>query len=68
LELEVFSEIGENLTNIYTIRRNYSQEQKTLETTVINFEQELKTFFPKSHWAIIRDFKNSLKQEIARFL
>lgn len=32
----------------------------------IDFEKELKLFLPKSHWAIIKDFKNSLMQEIRR--
>ena len=34
----------------------------------INFEVELKRFLPKSHWAIIRDFKNTLEREIDRFI
>lgn len=34
----------------------------------INFEAELKRFLPKSHWEIIRDFKNTLKREIDRFI
>ncbi len=37
---------------------------EALKTTKINFEQELKQFLPKSHWAIIRDFENILKREI----
>ena len=37
-----------------------------LEKTGINFEKELKYFLPKSHWAIIRDFKNILSEEIKR--
>ena len=33
----------------------------------INFEKELKEFLPRSHWAIIRDFKQTLEKEIQRF-
>lgn len=32
----------------------------------IQFDQELKLFLPKSHWAVIRNFKNTLEQEIRR--
>lgn len=39
-----------------------------LHKTNIQFEQELKLFLPKSHWAIIRNFKNSLEQEIKKTL
>jgi len=35
-----------------------------LAKTGINFEQELKQFLPKSHWAIIKDFKTTLEREI----
>lgn len=53
-----------------------SQEQKKvlskalveLKKTHINFEKELKQFLPKSHWAIIRDFKTTLEREINRFI
>lgn len=34
----------------------------------INFEAELKQFLPKSHWAIMRDFKVTLAREIQRFI
>lgn len=34
----------------------------------INFEVELKQFLPKTHWAIIRDFKGNLEREIQRFI
>ncbi len=34
----------------------------------IHFEVELKQFLPKSHWAIIRDFKNALEREINRLI
>lgn len=37
-----------------------------LSKTQIPFEQELKIFLPRSHWAIIRNFKNTLEQEIKR--
>lgn len=35
-----------------------------LEKTNIDFEKELKQFLPKSHWQIIRDFKNNLGNEL----
>ncbi|MDP2632658.1 MAG: nucleotidyl transferase AbiEii/AbiGii toxin family protein, partial [Candidatus Curtissbacteria bacterium] len=34
----------------------------------MNFEAELKQYLPKSHWAIIRDFKTNLEREINRFI
>ena len=39
-----------------------------LQKTKINFEVELKQFLPKSHWAIIRDFKKTLEREMQRFM
>jgi len=39
-----------------------------LETEKIDFKQELKIFLPHSHWAIIRDFKKNLLQEMQRFI
>lgn len=37
-----------------------------LRSTEINFEMELKQFLPKSHWAVISDFKQVLEKEIER--
>ncbi len=34
----------------------------------IQFEKELKMFLPKNHWAIIKNFKNILEQEIKRVI
>lgn len=34
----------------------------------VNFEAELKRFLPKSHWAIIRDFRQTLEREIKNSL
>lgn len=39
-----------------------------LSKTKINFEKELKQFLPKSHWPIIKNFKNSLRSEIQRHI
>lgn len=39
---------------------------RALKSTNINFAQGLKQFMPKTHWAIIRDFKNILEREIQR--
>lgn len=44
------------------------QALAALNSTDINFETELKQFLPKTHWAIIRDFKNTLEREINRFI
>ena len=44
------------------------QVLETLKHTTINFEQELKQFLPKSHWAQIRGFPETLEREIERFL
>lgn len=41
---------------------------KVLQSANINFEKELKQFLPKSHWLIIRDFKNILEREIKRLI
>lgn len=41
---------------------------KALRETEINFEKELKQFLPKTHWALIRDFKQTLEREIQRFI
>lgn len=43
------------------------QVLKALEESDINFESELKQFLPKSHWAIIHDFKSVLERELNRF-
>ena len=40
---------------------------KTLQKTDINFEKELKEFLPKTHWAIIRNFKKTLASELNRY-
>lgn len=39
-----------------------------LRASKINFDVELKQFLPKSHWIIIKDFKQTLKREIARYI
>ena len=44
------------------------QVLKALSQTKINFEVDLKQFLPRSHWAIIRDFRNTLEREIDRFI
>ncbi len=44
------------------------QALQTLQSTDLNFEKELKRFLPKTHWAIIKDFKTTLKREINRFI
>lgn len=41
---------------------------KIVRQTNINFEKELKQFLPKSHWAVIKDFKRTLEREIERFI
>jgi len=41
---------------------------ETLRQSRIGFEQELKEFLPRSHWAVIRSFPASLEREIERFL
>ena len=45
-----------------------AQALQVLKQSSINFEQELKTFLPKSHWAIIRGLPGTLEKEIQRFL
>lgn len=41
---------------------------KTLKDSDLNFEAELKQFLPKSHWLIIRNFRETLEQEMERFV
>lgn len=41
--------------------------QALKETDNVNFEEELKKFLPRSHWAILQDLKTMLKREINRF-
>ena len=44
-----------------------AQPEKAL-VDYLYFEQELKEFLPRSHWAIMRSFPASLEREIERFL
>jgi predicted nucleotidyltransferase component of viral defense system len=46
----------------------FQESLKTLKNSNINFEKELKLFLPKSHWAIIRNFKQTLEKEIQKFI
>jgi len=39
-----------------------------IRKTKINFAKELRSFLPKSHWLIVKDFKETLKQETQRFV
>lgn len=41
---------------------------KALGETKANFAVELKQYLPKSHWAIIKDFKKTLEKELGRFI
>jgi len=36
--------------------------------TDISFKKELQQFLPKSHWVLIKDFKNALIRELERFM
>lgn len=50
-------------------KRNLLAKAKDLlKATKINFENELKQYLPKSHWAIIKDFKKTLEREISRII
>ena len=50
-------------------KRNLLAKAKDLlKTSDINFENELKQYLPKTHWAIIRNFKNALEEELKRFI
>lgn len=42
--------------------------RRILKKSKINFENELKQYLPKTHWAIIKDFKKTLDREIQRFI
>lgn len=46
----------------------FKEALAALNSSDINFETELKQFLPRSHWAIIRDFRATLKREINRFI
>lgn len=41
---------------------------KVLQKSDINFEKELKQFLPKTHWLIIKNFKQTLEKEIRQFI
>lgn len=41
---------------------------KTIKESKISFEKELKQFLPKSHWAIIKNFKSALGREIQKYI
>ena len=51
---------------------NSSQKKRIFKTafliksTNIDFKKELKIFLPKSHWAVVGDFKNVLLREMQR--
>ncbi|MBI2335056.1 nucleotidyl transferase AbiEii/AbiGii toxin family protein [Candidatus Daviesbacteria bacterium] len=45
-----------------------SEVLNVLHSLNINFEKDLKQFLPKSHWAIIKDFKKTLEKELIRFI
>jgi predicted nucleotidyltransferase component of viral defense system len=39
-----------------------------VKETQINFRQELEQFLPRSHWAIIKDFKSVLERTIKKYI
>ena len=39
-----------------------------VQKTDISFKKELQQFLPKSHWILIKDFKNALIRELERFI
>jgi predicted nucleotidyltransferase component of viral defense system len=45
-----------------------SRVRTALKETDVNFESELKQFLPRSHWAVVRDFRETLEREIKRFM
>lgn len=47
-------------------RELFPQVLDILKKTNINFGRDLKQFLPKSHWLIIKDFKQTLEREIKR--
>ena len=49
-------------------KKSLMHVSKLLQKTTINFEAELKQFLPRSHWAIIRNFKTNLRRELERSL
>ncbi|MFA6494676.1 MAG: nucleotidyl transferase AbiEii/AbiGii toxin family protein [Candidatus Paceibacterota bacterium] len=49
-------------------REMFEAVMKTLHGTKINFDSELKTFLPKSHHMIVKDFKAMLERELKRYI
>lgn len=49
-------------------RDTLAEVLEILQKTNIHFEKELKIFLPKTHWAIIRDFKAVQEREIQKFI
>lgn len=41
---------------------------RVLNRVNISFSKELKQFLPKSHWALIKNFKSALEREIKKFI
>lgn len=41
---------------------------QVIQRARIDFEKELKQFLPKSHWALIRNFRTTLEREIERYV
>lgn len=41
---------------------------EVLKSVNLNFEKELKQFLPRSHWAILKNFKKTLLREVERFI
>ena len=59
------------LRNNMISEKNSELLQKILalvQQTTIRFDNELKRYLPKSHWMIIRDFKQTLEREIKRYV
>jgi len=63
---DIYFLIRSNLIN-QSQKQLLSQVKTILFSTKINFNYELKQFLPKSHWPIIKNFKQNLQTELDKF-
>jgi predicted nucleotidyltransferase component of viral defense system len=64
---DLYFMLRSNLLNI-SQKRKLSKIIPLIKSTRINFKKELKIFLPKSHWAVVGNFKNVLLSEIQRYV
>jgi len=64
---DLYFMLRSNLLNI-SQKKILSKIIPLIKSTRIDFKKELKIFLPKSHWAVVGNFKNVLLSEIQRYV